>query len=845
MNPLYRNKAPPVSPPVSEPPKPTERPNRDTVIEQYLSYYQPSNYVFPSYTNRNNSTEDNRTKPYHHLSSSPALATSSTFLSLAKTVHSYTDSFYRRLCTPSSSHLSDAAAPTNDKDSLLLLSRLPRIFDWDTEIWIPLENTDTWPSLDSLVPIRPLGEGAFGRVWLAKISSTNETQKMNDNFTNHQLSDDDNLLSSYVAVKQLSLSEITMMKQGHRAGRELRLLCMVSGYRGANNYPHPTTENVPVPSSSLSSTFPSASSVSTTTIMMDTLLTTNYRQQIDKFCVQLKGAAYSDNYLYLFMEPLFGGTLLDQVDKYNSRLFPLNGTLPTATELTSEEILASIGPCLPMQYVQFYLSTILLGIIALHDRGIMYRDLKLDNVCIGHDGYTRLVDFGFTRSMYNYVYHKTMRCHTCNHDGEAFTGAGDAKVKESSTATTVLSATINHQSSSMTVVPPQTTAPSEKENSLECCECSCIYVPTSKQLPHLTDHLHQYHSPAESLVHMHRFHQVFQQLVYDNCTIPVDVSTDTLKSSSFHNEKGERPIIHGKTSSSLATKHTAMNHSSIPLRARAGSFVGSIEYMAPEISTSAGHDNSADIWSYGVLAYELLTGISPFTRIRIQNSGSGSNNSNEEYDRNSQKQHLLISRRTMNGEFVIPDWLEKHYSLATQLLKDTLIPDPTKRPCVHQLLHHPFFTSQDTTTPRNSSSSNNNHSASSDDNYNLYHTYWLPLLERKRRLLPMDEDSTEQQQQQMNDRILHLLASTPKNYPERFGKDTYEWSTVHKSSSNESTAEETNQKDEEEEDNNGIANSNDDEEADEENDRNSADKDSDWLTSWDKTHDGLIDEYNE
>ncbi|XP_048263999.1 ribosomal protein S6 kinase alpha-5 isoform X3 [Bombus terrestris] len=49
--------------------------------------------------------------------------------------------------------------------------------------------------------------------------------------------------------------------------------------------------------------------------------------------------------------------------------------------------------------------------------------------------------------------------------------------------------------------------------------------------------------------------------------------------------------------------------------ARAYSFCGTIEYMAPEVvrGGSAGHDIAVDWWSVGVLTYELLTGASPFT----------------------------------------------------------------------------------------------------------------------------------------------------------------------------------------------------------------------------------------
>lgn len=46
--------------------------------------------------------------------------------------------------------------------------------------------------------------------------------------------------------------------------------------------------------------------------------------------------------------------------------------------------------------VKFYASNIILGLEALHSLGIVYRDLKPENVLINSDGYTKLCDFGLS-----------------------------------------------------------------------------------------------------------------------------------------------------------------------------------------------------------------------------------------------------------------------------------------------------------------------------------------------------------------------------------------------------------------------------------------------------------------
>jgi novel protein kinase C epsilon type len=87
------------------------------------------------------------------------------------------------------------------------------------------------------------------------------------------------------------------------------------------------------------------------------------------FCISLLDVIQSEDRVYLVSEFVAGGDLMFHIQNR-----PFSET-----------------------QVQFIAAQMVLGLGWLHKHGVIYRDLKLDNVLVGTDGYIKLADFGLSR----------------------------------------------------------------------------------------------------------------------------------------------------------------------------------------------------------------------------------------------------------------------------------------------------------------------------------------------------------------------------------------------------------------------------------------------------------------
>src|SRR5437762_601834 len=103
---------------------------------------------------------------------------------------------------------------------------------------------------------------------------------------------------------------------------------------------------------------------------------------------------------------------------------------------------------------------------------------------------------------------------------------------------------------------------------------------------------------------------------------------------------------------------------------RATSFVGTAEYVSPELLTSKNACKASDLWAFGCIIYQLLAGRPPFK-------------AGNEYQ---------TFQKIVNLEYDFPLSFPER---ARDLVRKLLVLDPEQRLSIRQIKRHPFFEGQE------------------------------------------------------------------------------------------------------------------------------------------------------
>ncbi|CAN0924403.1 Serine/threonine-protein kinase D6PKL2 [Linum grandiflorum] len=243
------------------------------------------------------------------------------------------------------------------------------------------------------------------------------------------------------------------------------------------------------------------------------------------------------------------------------------------------------------QAARFYASQVLLAMEYLHMMGVVYRDLKPENVLVREDGHIMLSDFDLS-----------LRC--CVNP-------------------TLVQSSID---------------PSSRISSY-CIQPSCI--DPSCRLP---------------------------VCVEPSCLQPSCFKPRLKKISSAKRVKKKKSDSHHLSNSSDSLPVLVVE----PTTARSMSFVGTHEYLAPEIIRGDGHGSAVDWWTFGIFLYELIFSKTPF-----KGNGNGETLCN-----------------VVGQPLKFPEGTSVSFA-AKDLIRGLLVKDPQKRlgfkKGATEIKQHPFF----------------------------------------------------------------------------------------------------------------------------------------------------------
>ncbi|CAK7329323.1 unnamed protein product [Dovyalis caffra] len=228
--------------------------------------------------------------------------------------------------------------------------------------------------------------------------------------------------------------------------------------------------------------------------------------------------------------------------------------------------------------VRFYASEVIVALEYLHMMGIVYRDLKPENVLVRADGHIMLTDFDLS-----------LKC-------------------DDSTSTPQIISDKNHAAA----------------------------APKS-------DYLFD-HPPYTS-----------SSCILPNCIVPAV--------SCFHPKRKRKKKLGNRGGPEFVAE---------PVDVRSMSFVGTHEYLAPEIVSGEGHGSPVDWWTLGIFMFELFYGVTPFRGV----------------DHELTLANIVARALEFPKEPAVP-------ATAKDLISQLLVKDPARRVGstmgASAVKHHPFF----------------------------------------------------------------------------------------------------------------------------------------------------------
>ncbi|KAL7794532.1 putative response regulator receiver Rim15p [Trichoderma ceciliae] len=303
-----------------------------------------------------------------------------------------------------------------------------------------------------------------------------------------------------------------------------------------------------------------------------------------EFVAKLYWTFSSKDYLYLVMEYLNGGDCA-------SLIKVLGG--------------------LPEDWVKKYLGEVVLGVEHLHERGVIHRDLKPDNLLIDQKGHLKLTDFGLSRMG---LVGRQKRALNSDHADSTpdLLKQGPFARSTSMASSRSTSLDIQGQTQSPSATPQMTPDPGS------IGQPSYFSLGLAQADPRRISNSHRSDSGgSESLSRM-----LTTFSIHDS-----DASSQPASARLFLDEDA---VIHGSpdlTPYQSATRTSMDSHSrsSLPPPSMMPPpmalfdpedtnrrFVGTPDYLAPETIKGDKQDETSDWWSVGCIMFEFLYGIPPF-----------------------------------------------------------------------------------------------------------------------------------------------------------------------------------------------------------------------------------------